>query len=436
MIETEIRPLVSEEHREAPSHGNTPTYLAAWNVSNIILGIGLLGVPYACAILGWLSIPAVLLFGLLSLYTGILIGRAMYNNPDAAYSPPELDSHESPCKRVYVTFADIAKQLLPRFGKPFAASLVILEIFGAQVLYTILLGESLAKLLNTNLNTSLSREQWAVVIAYCVFPFTFIQSIKVISCFSTAATACLIGVTLGVVSFCIMSALSMQQLVSEFGLPVVDKLPSGLAIILFSYCCHGVLPGIEYGMKFPRSYPKMMTVTFGATILIKALFGVLPAYLFGRQTAQIFLDNMSPAPRLQLTVQILITVTSMLTIPLTMYFIRRELDVFVKLDHFRYKHGSVKALLLSILIQLIIYNLGLVIAVFVPEFALIMALIGSITGSFLVFILPPLFMLSFCRQIPLPRRVLFWFLIVFGIIVLIFGVVFSTLNLLQAYQLI
>lgn len=48
---------------------------------NVLCGVGILSTPYAAKEGGWLGISILLLFGLLSLYTGLLLRRCLDSRP-------------------------------------------------------------------------------------------------------------------------------------------------------------------------------------------------------------------------------------------------------------------------------------------------------------------------------------------------------------------
>ena len=53
-------------------------FLAGWNVTNLIQGTGILGVPYAVRMGGWAAVAANALIALLCCYTGKLLIECLY----------------------------------------------------------------------------------------------------------------------------------------------------------------------------------------------------------------------------------------------------------------------------------------------------------------------------------------------------------------------
>ncbi|CAL8087461.1 unnamed protein product, partial [Calicophoron daubneyi] len=75
-----VEPKQSREQFDNASRVS-PTWVAGWNVLNIIQGVGTLGVPYACAHAGWIFIPVILLIALICCFTGRLLGECLYEYP-------------------------------------------------------------------------------------------------------------------------------------------------------------------------------------------------------------------------------------------------------------------------------------------------------------------------------------------------------------------
>ncbi|VEL17778.1 unnamed protein product [Protopolystoma xenopodis] len=59
--------------------GTTSALATGWNISNFIQGVGILGIPYACANTGWLiAIVSILGVAALTCYTCLLISDCLY----------------------------------------------------------------------------------------------------------------------------------------------------------------------------------------------------------------------------------------------------------------------------------------------------------------------------------------------------------------------
>lgn len=65
-----------------PEKRVTPTWVAGWNVVNLIQGIGILGIPYACICAGWASLPIIIGVAVLCCFTGKLLVETMYRYPE------------------------------------------------------------------------------------------------------------------------------------------------------------------------------------------------------------------------------------------------------------------------------------------------------------------------------------------------------------------
>ncbi|VEL22608.1 unnamed protein product [Protopolystoma xenopodis] len=57
---------------------SSSVWVAGWNVTNLIQGIGILGVPYACVGAGWMSIPVIIAVAMICCFTGRLLAECLY----------------------------------------------------------------------------------------------------------------------------------------------------------------------------------------------------------------------------------------------------------------------------------------------------------------------------------------------------------------------
>lgn len=81
-------------------------FLAGWNVTNLIQGTGILGVPYAVRMGGWAAVAANALVAFLCCYTGKLLIECLY----------ETSKRTGQKKRVRVNYPEVGEAVWPRWG--------------------------------------------------------------------------------------------------------------------------------------------------------------------------------------------------------------------------------------------------------------------------------------------------------------------------------
>lgn len=81
-------------------------FLAGWNITNLIQGTGILGVPYAVRMGGWAAVAANAIVAFLCCYTGKLLVECLY----------ETSKRTGQKKRVRVNYPEVGEAVWPRWG--------------------------------------------------------------------------------------------------------------------------------------------------------------------------------------------------------------------------------------------------------------------------------------------------------------------------------
>ncbi|TPP66056.1 hypothetical protein FGIG_00463 [Fasciola gigantica] len=206
----------------------TPTWVAGWSVVNLIQGIGILGIPYACMCAGWASLPIIIGVAVLCCFTGKLLGETMYRYPeqqcgDYFRSPYQL------ANRVHIhrTIASVADELFPKFGYCFANMIAITELFGASVLYMILLGQSASALFGPIMTYAWSVTYWTVIMTGICVPLLLYPQMRAIAWFSGVALIGLFGSIILVLAYCAMDLAGRKHVWTNLPHPTLSQLPFG-----------------------------------------------------------------------------------------------------------------------------------------------------------------------------------------------------------------
>nr|QQY02486.1 vesicular inhibitory amino acid transporter [Cryptocotyle lingua] len=408
-----------------------PTWVTGWNVLNMIQGIGILGIPYACVHAGWVSIPVIILVSLICCYTGRLLGECLYIYPETD-CPSYFTSSEQLSRRVRVrsTNACIAADVLRYGGRRFVSIAVIAELFGVIVLYLILLGQSTSALLGSVVNSPWPISYWTTIMTYLSVPLLLCRRMRVVTWFGVL---CLVGLSLSiaiVIIYCGLELSSTHGMWSTLWAPRLSQLPVSICIIVFSFCAHSALPGIEGSMAKPEQYNTMLYVSFAVAAVAKILIGWIPAFVFGDDVAQAVTDSMSARPVLVIFVHVAVLINVFFSIPLVFFILGEQLDCSVSsnfpTNFFLNRRPFSLQTVWFVSTRMFFLHLALVCATVVPHFALVMGLIGALTGSLLCFIFPAWFHLHlFHTHLTRLDKLIRILIILFGIFVGITGVIFS-----------
>ena len=118
-------------------------FLAGWNVTNLIQGTGILGVPYAVQMGGWAAVAANAVVAFLCCYTGKLLIECLH----------ETSKRTGKKKRVRVNYPEVGEAVWPRWGNQIVSVVQFCEMFGGEMFggvgtYIVLLGTIFSDILH------------------------------------------------------------------------------------------------------------------------------------------------------------------------------------------------------------------------------------------------------------------------------------------------
>ncbi|THD26765.1 hypothetical protein D915_002529 [Fasciola hepatica] len=431
----EVLPLVAEsgEVRQWSVYDNacrtTSVWVSGWNVTNLVQGVGVLAVPYACFQAGWMCLPIVILIAAIACYTGHMVGECLYDNPRLMITGYR-ELHRT---RVRSTMSCIAAHAIPRGGQHFTGALVLLDMFGAAILYLLLLGRSSAEIFEPLLHAEWPLSYWIVVGGCLQVPVVLCPGIHIIAWFSMIAMISLHSCILIGIIYCAQEVGQNSLQGMYLPPPNIENLPVAISIIVFSYAAHAALPGIEGSMKQPDYFPKMLNVAFSLASALKLTFGLLCAIVIGSRIKDSVAECMGNRPVLSFVMNSFVMISVFFSSPLFFHILGEQVDSAVA-PYVRRGFLSNRTFL-SIYTcwfmstRCAILALALLIAVLVPFFATIIGFLGAISGCLLLFILPCSFHL-----------ILFWYSLccsakICRFCIIIFGIAFGILGLIaSSYQ--
>lgn len=396
-------------------------WLAGWNVTNLIQGTGILGVPYAVMMGGWAAVAIIAIVALICCYTGKLLVDCLYVE----------SKRTGQRKRAYVNYPEVGEAAWPGWGNRIVSVVQVCEMFGGVIMYIVLLATVFNDILN-NL-TPLDIYQWAVVCAYVALPGIFITRVSVIAWISMISVFALLASIGTIIIYCITEYRDMAL----SNIPRFDpqKFPIGFGIIVFSYCAHAVFPGVEGSMREPKQFPMMMNAAFGLAAVVKVLLGLLAVLRFGNDTEQVITVNMSIRPVFNIVATVLVVTNVFLAFPLCMFVVLETWDAKI-LPYFPHLNKDDKPhWFWMLLTRVMLLTFALFLAVIVPHFGLLMGLVGSFTGTCLSFVFPCVFHLTLkWDKTPWYSIVVKIFVIVFGLVCGACGLFFSGRELGRAFS--
>lgn len=386
-------------------------FLAGWNVTNLIQGTGILGVPYAVRMGGWAAVAANAKIAFLCCYTGKLLIECLY----------ERSRQTKMLKRVRVNYPEVGEAVWPGWGNRIVSAVQFCEMFGGVISYLVLLGTIFSDILSKYKSLNFDIYTWSSICACIALPGFFLRRVSVIAWISMISVFALMSSIMTIIIYSITEYKDM----SIHKVPGFDirKFPIGFGVIVFSYTAHAVFPGVEGSMRRPEQYPMMMNVAFLLAAIVKVAFGLLPVLRFGEDTNQAITVNLKTDQAFYILANALVVTNVFTAFPIVSYIVLETVDHKL-LPYFPHLERETKYHWVWILLSRpLVLSFGLFMAIIVPHFGLFMGLVGSFTGTCLCFIFPCVF------HIVLKWKELRWYNIVARVYVIVFGIVCGVLGI-------
>lgn len=392
--------------------------LAGWNVSNMIQGTGILGIPYAVQQGGWAGVIMIFLVAAICCHTGKLLIDCMY----------ERSAKTGIRRRLRTNYPEIAEAVLGRRGLLLVGIFQSIEMFSAVVMYIILLGTGWSDIIKSS---HLGLKEWAAINCAIVLPALFIRKMSIVSWFSMISVFSLMAALLVLIAF----TFTQIPLWAASNIPAFDiqTFPIGFGIIVFSYCAHPVFPSVEGAMAKPTQFNLMMNCSFLLAAIVKAALGAFMVLRFGKDTAQVATVNLADHVVFSRLSTALVIVNVLLAIPLVMFVVSLSFEDAV-LPHLpSLNRDSPYHWVWLAISRPFLIGFALLIAVMVPYFGLIMGVVGSLTGTSLCFLFPCYFHLRLrWNAMKLWEKIADFAIIIFGIIAGVSGLTLSLRALILA----
>ncbi|XP_074309322.1 amino acid transporter AVT1C-like [Silene latifolia] len=348
---------------------------AVLNGMNVLCGVGILSAPYAVKQGGWLSLIILLVFAVLSFYTGLLLRYCL----DSA---PELE-----------TYPDIGQAAFGRIGRIAISIILYAELYASCVEYIILESDNLSSLFPSAHLTVFGLELqahhlFALAATLAILPTCWLRDLSILSYISAGGV---IASVLVVLCLFWVGLVDKVDFAGNGSVLNVSSLPVAIGLYGFLYSGHAVFPNIYSSMANQNQYPAVLLTSFGITTLLCGGAAVLGYLMFGESTQSQFTLNM-PSNLVASKLAVWTTVVNPFTkYALTISPVAMCLEELIPSRH-------LKSHLYPILIRTALVLSSLVVGLCIPFFGLVMALIGSLLTMLVTLILPCACYLSILRD--------------------------------------
>ncbi|EAY94399.1 hypothetical protein OsI_16167 [Oryza sativa Indica Group] len=217
------------------------------NGLNALSGVGLLTVPYALSEGGWVSLALLAAVAAACWYTGILLCRCM--DADDAIR----------------TYPDIGERAFGRTGRLLVSAFTYVELYLVATGFLILEGDNLDKLFpgaRVTLGTvSLAGKRlFVVLVALVVAPTTWLRSLGVLAYVSATGVFASVVIVLSVLWAAAVDGVGFSGRGTTTPLRIAG-LPTALGLYIFCYGGHPMFPTLYTSMKRKSQFPKVYPYT-------------------------------------------------------------------------------------------------------------------------------------------------------------------------------
>ena len=378
-------------------------FLMSINLQSMILGTSMLSIPYCVRISGIWSIPLILLIGIATAFTSNILYDCQYE---------ESSSRPGVQKRVRTSFVAMCKDCWNKVGQYIMELLVYLSLIRNVVVF-ILLTDLLSDILASFGVAGYDTKYLSVAWMFLTLPLMFITRVSILAWVSFIGLIMYLGALGAVLVVCVLSYKSWDFSSIPFNFDV-HGVGISIGIIVNSYAVHMNMPALESSLKVPEVYKRTSNLSFIANIVCKITFGLFGYLAYGSNTAQEITYNIQVYHPLPLLMKATIMFFSYFTIPLQSFVVFELIDEKFGPHFPLFKPGGFMWLLLS---RLLVMTACLMIAVLIPEFGLVVSLVGSVRGSMIALILPALLHAGLNKQrISRSMRILCYTIAVLGTI--------------------
>ncbi|KAJ3275611.1 hypothetical protein HDV01_007614 [Terramyces sp. JEL0728] len=365
-IPDEHTPLLEVYDQIGPKSTFTQTTV---NSLNLLMGMGLLSLPFAFYKLGWvLGISLLVLFCSLACYTAYLIGTCM-EFETAAGKP--------------TSFYDIAYMAYGAPGKYFMIVLFSLELLAAAVAMLILFADSLISLVPV---LTPFKPQIMIGSILLLTPMTWQKSMSKISWVSFVGVLSLIVLTVAILWDGITnptgpgSIFHPQQ--TNMWPEDINQVGLGIGLLFVGLDGHAVFPSLYLDMIEKKRFGKSVSVTYTIVAMFYSLIGACGYLMFGNEIQPEVSQNLPLVPSFNVLLNQ--SALSFIAInPLTKYaLIVHPVNSTVE------SLLNISSHTLTILSRTFLSFLVLLIAIIFPSFYKVMGFIGAALSFMTVVIMP------------------------------------------------
>lgn len=396
-----------------------------FNMANILMGVGMLGLPYVFKSAGWIGGFCVTIgFCLVTWKTSYYLGRALNGDPRPVHLFDGSDLTIKRMRNPVSSFPEIAREAFGDNGCICLSAVLYFELFSCLSIFFVSLGDHLHALFP---NISQAKHM-TIVAGILTVPSALLRTPKLLSYLSMVGTFATVAVVLSVV----MSALFMFFKIGDsagvekedYALYSSSGLPLAMGIVAYCFSGHAIVPSIYNSMQRPHEFERMIDVTYGVVLSACLFVAISGYYMFGDDVDDqitLSLEKRAGDGNLAmdcLTWLMILTACSKFTLtmfPLALGFEEMLTSILP---------SDLAMELVDSAVKIVLIFLALAVAIWFPSFSFLCSLVGLICTVIVSVIFPALANLRlFGPSLSLFEKLLGWLLVVGGAFVAVVGTI-------------
>lgn len=435
--EKSLRQRVTSKPQKAS--GEKATFAqCVFNMCNILMGVGMLGLPFVFKSAGWLGgMVVTIVLGGITWRTAILIGRQLNGDhrpsnffDDSPFKSPVIPG-SAPGARIrspMTSFPQIAREAFGHRGSIVLSSILYFELFSCLCIFLVTVGDHLVILF-----PSVSKTIHMVLSsAALTIPTAFLRTPRLLSYLSMVGTFATASVILAVLASAVVEGDISEQAAVKKGIELTGPthitwcfsgLPTALGIIAYTFSGHAIVPSIYSSMERPQDFERMIGTSFLIVIGSCCVVAFSGYYMFGSAVddqVTLSLERNSSAVLAMKCLTWLMILTASSKFTLTMFPLALGVEEivapFIPNDKIMAATDSI--------IKLSLIVLSLLVAIFVPSFSFICALVGLICTMAVSVIFPAAaHLVLFGNQMSMWEKSGNWIFVLVGIMVAVVGTI-------------
>jgi len=323
--------------------------------------------------------------------------------------------------RIRTKYTELGQAVFGDRGEGFVLLVQMSNLCAVGVVYLVLIGSTMHSVQPLISDSSISwlshpdQRLWTMVAVVFVMPTVHIGGYRKLAALSALGILCLLAIMV-VGTGCALQTIADNEATAAVPEMEWKHLPAVFSMFVFAFSAHGIFPDLKASMQSPRDFPTVIGVVFSLNIVLKTGFTLSCFFAYGVGTMPVVSANFSHVAKI--AVSVLIALNTWLSFPLPLLPVFRTIKSRIEATGTEGLSSAGEAVMRSGVVLLC----G-TLAVLLPNFAVAMGFMGSITLSFLTFIFPATFYLQLKRdRIGPVTTVWAWLVIMVGVLGGIAGV--------------